>query len=81
MAQVMVQTADLRRYADAISNLSQFILLSDVSLEQRIKASAMASIIADLIKERISNVTDDFGSGVDVLDRLPVLAGNDGGLS
>jgi hypothetical protein len=82
MAQVMVQTADLQRWSQTIKSLSEFVLLSHAAgEEQRIEMAALGNVMADFIERRVSNVTDDFGSGVDVLDRLPVLAGNDGGLS
>ena len=82
MAQVMVQTADLQRWARTIKSLSEFVLLSHAANEeQRIEMAALGNVMADLIERRVSNVTDDFGSGVDVLDGVPVLAGNDGGLS
>ena len=85
MAQVMVGTEDLKRWSETIHNMAQFILFSGVATkEQRVEMATLGTLHAELIERRISNVTDDFGSGV-VIDfstnRVPVLAGNDGGVS
>jgi hypothetical protein len=89
MAQVIVQAADLQRWSDTISNLSQFILFSQVAThEQRTEMAALGTIMAEVIQKKVSNVTDDsddFGAGIDRItidySGVPVLAGNDGGLS
>ena len=85
MAQVMVQTADLQRWSQTIKSLSEFVLLSHAAgEEQRIEMAALGNVMADFIERRVSNVTDDFGAGIVMdysPDRLPVLAGNNGGLS
>jgi hypothetical protein len=89
MAQVMVETADLQRWARTIKSLSEFVLLSHAAKEeQRIEMAALGNVMADLIERRVSNVTDDsddFGAGIDRItidySGMPVLAGNDGGLS